>query len=79
MKQNDFLVALFGRPVWLHCKKCQRVKAAGIEDSSQDGWLEEVEALHQHNVGPEELWWFHTLCDLCQDESRPATPHPTHN
>ena len=35
MNRNDFLVALFGHPVWFHCKQCHRVMAGGTESLSR--------------------------------------------
>lgn len=66
MDRNEFLTSLFGRPVWFHCKRCERVKVAETEDASQDTWQEEAVALERCHVTPEDLWWFDTVCDPCQ-------------
>lgn len=66
MNRNDFLVALFGRPVWFHCKRCQRVKVVETEDASKETWQDQAEAMGRYGVCPEDLWWFDTVCDPCQ-------------
>jgi len=70
MNRNDFLVALFGRPVWFHCKQCHRVMAGGTEESFPDMWQEEAVAMEAWRVRPEDLWWFDTVCGSCQEQQR---------
>ncbi len=70
MNRNDFLVALFGRPVWFQCKKCCRVMAGGMQDSSPNTWQEEGPAMEAWCVRPEDLWWFETVCVHCQEPQR---------
>ncbi len=68
MNRNDPWVTLFGRPVWLHCRQCNRVKAAEAEESPLAAWEEQAVAMEEHGVVPEALWWFQTICDSCQRE-----------
>lgn len=70
MNRNALLVALFGRPVWLLCKQCNRVKPAEAEESPPADWEEEAFAMEAHGVIPEDLWWFRTVCDPCRRERR---------
>jgi len=70
MSRNDFLVALFGRPVWFQCTKCRRVIAAETQDVSPDTWLEEAVAMEAWQVSPAEVWWFQTVCHPCQNQRR---------
>jgi len=32
--RNNFLIALFSRPAWFHCKACKRVKVAETEEAA---------------------------------------------
>ena len=66
MSRSDCLIALFGRPVWLRCKLCQRVNPVTEEDPTRARWLEEGAAMEQHRVSPADLWWFQTVCECCQ-------------
>jgi hypothetical protein len=66
MSRSDCLIALFGRPVWLRCKLCQRVNPATTEESFRACWMEERAAMEQHHVSPADLWWFQTVCEHCQ-------------
>ncbi|MCC6965960.1 MAG: hypothetical protein IT391_06720 [Nitrospira sp.] len=70
MNRNDFLVALFGRPVWFQCKRCRRVMARETQESSPDTWQEEGAAMEAWRVRPEDLWWFDTVCIPCEDQQR---------
>ena len=70
MNRNEFLVALFGRPVWFHCKRCERVKVAETGEASKETWQEEAVAMGRYKVSPEDLWWFDTICDPCQIRQR---------
>lgn len=70
MNRNDFLVALFGRPVWFQCKKCRRVMAGDTQESLPDPWQEEAAAMEAWRVRPQDLWWFDTVCTPCQDQQR---------
>ncbi len=74
MSQSDCLIALFGRPVWLRCKLCQRVSHAASEESSQARWQEEDAALDQHHLSPADLWWFQTVCEGCQRAQKEMNP-----
>jgi hypothetical protein len=66
MSRSDCLIAMFGRPVWLRCKLCQRVNPVTEEDPTRARWLEEGAAMEQHRVSPADLWWFQTVCECCQ-------------
>ncbi|ULA67832.1 MAG: hypothetical protein LZF62_300058 [Nitrospira sp.] len=70
MKQNDFLVALFGRPVWFHCKRCNRVQVADTEDEAKETWEEEQTAMSRCQVSAQDMWWFDTVCEPCQIQPR---------
>jgi len=70
MNRNEFLVALFGRPVWFHCKRCERVKVAETGEASKETWQEEAVAMGRYKVSPEDLWWFDTICEPCQIRQR---------
>ena len=70
MNRNDFLVALFGRPVWFQCKKCRRVMAGDTQESLPDPWQEEGAAMEAWRVRPEDLWWFDTVCTFCEGQQR---------
>jgi len=70
MNRNDFLVALFGRPVWFQCKKCRRVIDGETQESSPEMWQDEAAAMEAGCVRPEDLWWFDTVCVHCQEPQR---------
>jgi hypothetical protein len=70
MNQSEFLVALFGRPVWFHCRRCERVKVAETEEDSQETWQQETLAMEKHKVSPGDLWWFDAVCNACQIRRR---------
>ncbi len=74
MSRSDCLIALFGRPVWLRCKLCQRVNPVTAEDASRTHWLEEQAAMDQHDVSPADLWWFQTVCEGCQRTEKELNP-----
>lgn len=74
MSPNNCLIALFGRPVWLHCKLCHRVNPAAGEEASETRWLEEGAAMEEHHVSPADLWWFQTLCECCQRAQKEDNP-----
>lgn len=70
MNRNDFLMALFGRPVWFQCKTCRRVMTDDAQESRPDLWLGESVAMEAWHVRPEDLWWFDTVCPPCQEQQR---------
>mgnify|MGYP001765153714 FL=1 len=74
MSRSDCLIAMFGRPVWLRCKLCQRVNPVTEEDPSRARWLEEGAAMEQHRVSSADLWWFQTVCECCQRAQKELNP-----
>lgn len=70
MNRNDFLVALFGRPVWFQCNTCRRVMAGATQECSPETWLDEAAAMEAGGVKSEDLWWFHTICTSCQEQHK---------
>ena len=70
MDQNEFQTALFGRPVLFKCKICERVNVPDPAKAVGEVWEKAHIFLDTHNVRLEHLWWFHTICDLCQHSQR---------
>ena len=55
-----------GRPVWYHCTICQCVQLPGETGNSGEMWEEASVAIRMHELNPQEVWWFQTLCGHCQ-------------
>ena len=63
---NDVSGQFLGRAVWFHCKICERVQIQARTVKSGDRWEEASITLRAHDLDPQDVWWFHTLCGRCQ-------------
>lgn len=70
MDQNKFRIDFHGRPVFFMCKTCQRVNVPSPTEVALDVWEEASIVCDRYEVTPEQPWWFHTVCDLCQHWGR---------
>ena len=71
MSRSDCLIALFGRPVWLRCKLCQRVNPAMTEEffpSVLDGGACGDGTAPRQSL--QIYGGFQTVCEHCQRPGR---------
>ncbi|MCS6288931.1 MAG: hypothetical protein H8K10_08155 [Nitrospira sp.] len=62
----------FGRPVLFRCRFCERVRLAGLLETSRSTWQDESTLLRGHEFSREDPWWFHTCCEYCQPTEHPS-------
>lgn len=56
----------FERPVVFRCKFCKWVSTGLVDETSRQIWLDEEAALQKTKLSPDDVWWFHTICDVCR-------------
>lgn len=56
----------FERPIVFRCKFCKWVNFNLTDEASREVWLEEEVAFQQAKLNTDDVWWFHTICDVCE-------------
>jgi hypothetical protein len=56
----------FQRPIVFRCKFCKWVSLNLTDDASRQIWLDEDAAFQQAKLDTDDIWWFHSICDVCK-------------
>ena len=56
----------FERPIVFRCKFCKWVSLNLTDEASRQIWLDEDAAFQQAKLSTEDVWWFHSICDVCE-------------